>query len=118
MGGIDRRDVLRLGLLGSVTLWSGCSGGGESAQAEGPPAENPPPWNIAGLSLMEDSGQSLDLTETLPLGVRRGGVFSVHASGAPLPAGMNLSAAGILAVGKARVGETKGVVFAYAEPGD
>ncbi|HEU0198939.1 MAG TPA: hypothetical protein VFR86_00745 [Burkholderiaceae bacterium] len=110
----DRRKLLRLGLLGSAALWGGCSGGsdGDSAQAEGSRAQ----WNIAGLVFVQQSDQSIDLAETLPNDVRRGGTFSVHPGGAALPAGMMLSPAGRLAVGSAAVGQTSGVVFSYEEP--
>jgi hypothetical protein len=63
------------------------------------------------------SGATFDLAATLPSGIRRGGVFGVSSAGAFLPAGMTLTAAGILSVGSATVGSVVGVVFTYAEPG-
>jgi hypothetical protein len=66
------------------------------------------------LSFQVGSGATFDLAATLPSGVARGGVFGVSSSGAPLPNGMTLSAAGILATGSATVGEVVGVVFTYS----
>jgi hypothetical protein len=55
----------------------------------------------------------MDLAATLPAGVARGGTFGVSSAGAPLPAGMTLSSAGILAIGNATAGEVVGVIFTY-----
>lgn len=55
-----------------------------------------------------------NLVDTLPREVARGGVFSVHSSGAALPAGVTLTPAGLLSVlNSAPDGATAGVVFAY-----
>ena len=59
-------------------------------------------------------GQSIDLNNTLPANVRRGGVFSVDPSGAPLPDGLDLSAAGVLSA--SRIVFASGIVFRYVEP--
>jgi hypothetical protein len=53
---------------------------------------DPAPRLVAGSSPLV-----YDLASTLPDGIRRGGSFSVDASGAPLPVGVTLSAAGMLA---------------------
>ncbi|HTT12918.1 MAG TPA: hypothetical protein VMG60_18755 [Burkholderiaceae bacterium] len=63
------------------------------------------------------TGQTFDLTQTLPGTVAKGGTFGVSANGAPLPAGMTLSPAGIITVGSATIGQTTGVTFTYTEPG-
>ena len=60
---------------------------------------------------------TIDLNNTLPAGVVRGGVFSVDGSGARLPTGAALATNGLLTVAaSAVVGVTSGVVFAYAAP--
>jgi hypothetical protein len=66
--------------------------------------------------LLAGTGATFDLAGTLPSGVTRGGSFGVSPSGSALPGGMVLSAAGILSVGNAVVGQTSGVIFTYAEP--
>jgi hypothetical protein len=73
---------------------------------------DPAPRLVAGSSPLV-----YDLASTLPDGIRRGGSFSVDASGAPLPVGVTLSAAGMLAASDVAIaGATAGVVFRYAEP--
>lgn len=57
-----------------------------------------------------------DLASTLPPSVVRGGVFSIDPIGAPLPAGMELTRAGLLSAGTAAPSSMDGVVFAYEEP--
>ncbi len=58
--------------------------------------------------------QAIDLNDTLPAGVARGGTFSVDGSGAALPVGVTLSAGGILNVSAtATTGVTAGLIFAY-----
>lgn len=82
-----------------------------------PPAPNPPlPWNVTLPAFPTGTSSSFDLASTLPAGVMRGGEFGISASGATLPAGMTLSASGILSVGNATVGTAVGVIFTYAEP--
>lgn len=66
------------------------------------------------MSFQAGSGATFDLAATLPAGVARGGVFGVSSSGAPLPTGMTLTAAGILSTGAATVGEVVGVIFTYS----
>lgn len=62
------------------------------------------------------SGATLDLATTLPNGVSRGGSFGISPTGAQLPAGMTLTAKGILGVGSATEGAVVGVVFTYELP--
>jgi len=87
-------------------------------QAPAPPSPPPAPgpWGVGPLIFAVGSGATFDLAATLPNGVARGGTFGVAGSGAPLPAGMALSPAGILATGTATVGEVVGVVFTYSVP--
>lgn len=73
-------------------------------------------WSISPINLTAGSNGTVDLKLTLPAGVIGGGVFSVDATGAALPAGMTLSANGILSVGSASVATTAGVIFSYNEP--
>ena len=66
--------------------------------------------------LISGSGATFDLTTTLPTSVKRGGVFGIDSSGQRLPAGMSLSARGLLAVGTAAIGSVAGVIFTYDAP--
>jgi len=66
--------------------------------------------------LLVRSGATFDLATTLPAGASRGGRFGVDPSGAALPAGMALSAAGVLSVGTAVVSTVGGVLFTYETP--
>lgn len=75
-------------------------------------------WTInTPISFVEGSGDTIDLTKTLPSGTKPNGRFYVDTTSGPdLPAGMSLSSSGILSVGTASVAEVSGVVFAYDEP--
>jgi hypothetical protein len=66
--------------------------------------------------LIAGTGSTFDLNTTLPASAMRGGTYGIDASGARLPAGMSLSAAGILAVGSAILGSVTGVLFTYDAP--
>lgn len=113
-----------------IGFFQNCSSGFNSKQAEQAGLGSPNPNNPGGLnwnlptviSMVEDSGNTFDLKTTLPrdgngnLLVKAGGTFDVDPSGVALPGGMTLSAAGILDVGTASVGDTVGVVFSYTEP--
>jgi hypothetical protein len=86
-----------------------------------PPA--PPPvaangtWSIDPQpAFRQGDAQPYDLGETLPPDVLRGGRFGVSRTGAPLPGGMTLTAAGLLFAGNAAISRTDNVVFEYAEP--
>lgn len=60
---------------------------------------------------------TINLSDTLPSTVARGGTFLVSASGAPLPAGVGLVGNGTLTVSAdAMVGAASGVVFEYRAP--
>jgi hypothetical protein len=65
---------------------------------------------------VQGSQAPFDLAATLPADVRRGGIFGIDVSGAALPAGMTLTASGLLYAGVASIGTTPGVVFQYSEP--
>jgi hypothetical protein len=74
-------------------------------------------WTVAADGrLVLRPGSLIDLADTLPAGTRRGGVFSVDASGAPLPDGCVLSPSGLLHIGAAASASASGVVFSYAPP--
>jgi hypothetical protein len=132
MQDLSRRDTVALALGGCLSLFAAC-GGGDGAQAQTTPAPAPEPaapappppapaalpdWNLAQiLSFVAGTSATVQLTDTLPAGVARGGHFSVKASGAPLPSGATLSASGVLVVSAATpVGATSGVIFEYSEP--
>lgn len=139
---INRRRLLLLGLYGGSSLVSGCFWEGSSTdlQAAAPtpapapapsptptpapaPAPSPSPspsaqdWSVSPTPyFLAGTGGTFDLNSTLPAGVRKGGIFAIDPKGAPLPAGMVLSASGILSVGSAAAGRADGVIFTYAEP--
>ena len=75
-------------------------------------------WIVPPVYFAAGSGATVDLSSTLPSGVSKGGIFGISTTGAPLPAGMTLSPAGILAQGTAAEGPVVGVIFTYAEPAD
>ena len=140
MSKFSRRTLLMCGLFGTQALLAACGGGGSSdaqaatggklgepgvpvpspAPAPPPaPAPAPPPeWSVRqSLSFVAGALATIDLNDTLPTGVARGGVFSVDGSGAKLPVGSALTSNGLLTVlASAAVGVTSGVVFAYAAP--
>lgn len=76
----------------------------------------PGTWTVGGVLLVAGSDGTFDLRPTLPPGTPAGGTFDVDPSGAPLPAGMTLSADGILSVGTATAAVVDGVVFGYSTP--
>lgn len=131
---IKRRSFLVCSSLG-LPVWLGGCGGGQSnldtstEQALGTsptptpvaapaPPPSPPEWNVkAGLTFVAGATGVVDLNNTLPTGVSRGGTFSVDSTGAPLPVGTTLSADGKLTIASvATVGMTAGIVFAYTTP--
>lgn len=128
-----RRRLLGHGIALSVVMITGCRDGEISLPVGGDPAEPPAPapsappatppppaapqaWNPSVPPLLASTRSTFDLASTLPSSVPRGGKFGVDTIGAPLPAGMSLSAAGILAVGTAAIGAVTGVVFVYDLP--
>ena len=129
---LDRRRLLRRGLAVAAMALAGCRWESDSASPLGaPPSDepaavptpSPPPTSSAPQSwdpivppLLVGSHSTFDLSRTLPSSIARGGKFSVDTAGAPLPRGMSLSAAGLIAVGTAAIGSVVGVVFAYESP--
>lgn len=82
-----------------------------------PPPAAPKDWSVSPTPyFLTGTGSTFDLSSTLPTGVRKGGLFAVDPKGAQLPAGMVLSASGLLSVGNAAAGRADGVIFTYAEP--
>lgn len=83
------------------------------------PAPTPPTsthsaaWDPAVPPLLVGSSTSFDLSRTLPASIARNGRFGVDPAGAPLPAGMTLTPAGILSVGTAAIATVGGVIFTY-----
>ena len=132
MSTLSRRAVLIWGCLGSHALVAGCGGGGGSdapagqVTAAGAPVPAPAPAPVAAAAPTPVSGvpvavafvagahRSIDLNETLPADVPRGGSFSLDPNGASLPAGMSLASNGLLSVASnALTGVTTGLVFKY-----
>jgi hypothetical protein len=130
----NRRQALKFGVLACVSSLCGCGIGtndtsvGEpasstpsaapgSAWSEAPPPApelwDPSPWLV--LSSSEET-VTLDMSITLPAGVRRGGLFGLAADSRSLPAGAKLTPAGILSIDTSEVGYTSDLVFTYVEP--
>lgn len=128
MNGVNRRDATAWALSAGALLCAGRGGGLDAAATtladDLSPAPSPPPvadlpaWNMQQVwAFVAGAPASVDLAETLPAGLARGGRFGVHASGAPLAAGMTLTADGLLSVAAGTpVGATSGVVFEYSKP--
>ena len=123
---LDRRRLLRRGLAVAATALAGCRWESDSASPLGaPPSDgtvaaptpSPPPapadWTPTIPAMVVGSGASFDLASTLPVGAKRGGTFGIDPTGARLPVGMDLSAPGILSVGRANIGSVAGVIFTY-----
>ena len=132
MSTLSRRKVLIWGCLGSQALVAGCGGGGSSdspagqVSAAGAPVPAPAPAPVAApapvpvpgvpvaVAFVAGANRSIDLNETLPADVPRGGSFSLDVNGASLPAGMSLAANGLLSISStALTGVTTGLVFKY-----
>lgn len=75
-------------------------------------------WEIRQvLGFVAGAPSTINLGDTLPAGVTRGGVFLVSASGSPLPPGMTLASSGTLTVAATTlIGAASGVVFEYRAP--
>ena len=119
MTSAKRRDLLKLGAFGCATTLAGrarCYEGEPSlaqARSISPTVWDPSPW------LLLTTGKHtvrVDLSQTLPNGVSRGGTFSLASTSRSLPSGMSLSTQGILTVVDPIVGITSNIIFAYAEP--
>ena len=144
---ISRRAFVAGSLLGAQAFVTGCGGSGEgeahaavattalpsaSTAAVATPgavaAIQAPPQSVAAspvaewdlgetMAFVAGSNRTVDLNDTLPAGIARGGSFSLHNSGAALPASASLGANGILSIpAGVEVGATAGIVFAYREP--
>ena len=136
-----RRRLFKGAMAFAATTLAGCwwesvtslSRGGPSTDPAPPPSPMRPPapatnpastseestagsWAPCVPALIVGSNGSFDLNTTLPLNIKRGGIFEIDASGPPLPAGMSLTSTGILAVGTAAIGTVTGVVFTYDAP--
>lgn len=94
----------------------GC-GGTDSGSVAPTALSGPVAWNPGALLFLAGSFSSIDLAQTLPLGVRRGGVFSLAAGSSPLPAQLSLSPDGFLLAAEAPVSTTANIVFTYQQPG-
>ena len=119
----ERRQLLKQGLAVAAVAAMGIGSNGRAAPPRptsiGKSKDNADPstrvaWTprIPALPV----GGSFHLAATLPPIVPRGGRFGIDSSGAPLPAGVNLSESGILSAGTARTGKVVGVVFTYDTP--
>lgn len=59
---------------------------------------------------------SVDLSQALPIGVVRGGVFALAPGSHPLPPRLSLAPNGILSASAPGVGSIANIIFTYAEP--
>ena len=108
---VKRRELLKFGAFGSAIAVAGC---GRSAKDTFPKKVwDPTPWL---LFTAGESNVSLDLSLTLPTGIRSGGTFCLAATSSSLPSGMSLSAQGILTLANPIAGITSNIIFDYAEP--
>ena len=140
---VSRRLFLAIGFAAPAAGLSACGGGSNGAgstvtassvtpaPAAAPaattpstapaPVPSPAPalaWDLSrALYFVANGASSFDLSTTLPAGVTKGGTFGVDGSGTALPAGLTLSANGLLLVTvNAPAGDISGIVFAYNEP--
>lgn len=121
MKSVKRRELLKLSVIGCAITLAGCGGSDEgqvSEAAASPPVTPSAVWDPSP-SLVFTAGTSnvkIDLANTLPVGIKRGGVFSLATTSQALPSGVTLSAQGVVTVVNAAAGITSNIVFAYAEP--
>jgi hypothetical protein len=129
----DRRLALKFGLSACISALLGCGIGNNDdlplgglanlmPTAPDPPPDSPPlptsavwdpsPWLV--ISSIA-STVTIDMSITLPAGVRRGGIFGLAANSSALPEGATLSRAGILSVANSKV-STSNLIFTYSEP--
>jgi hypothetical protein len=94
----------------------GCGSGSSDSSSDVPALSGRVAWEPGPLLFVAESFASIDLSQTLPVGVRRGGVFSLAAGSRPLPAQLSLSPDGILRAAGAPVSSSANIVFAYQEP--
>lgn len=73
-------------------------------------------WVIPEIQVSNHVDQTIDLSHTLPPGMKYGGKFYVDSRGKSLPQGITLSSNGILSVKKDSANSVEGVIFAYHEP--
>lgn len=73
-------------------------------------------WDPGVLWLVAGDTAVIDLSKTLPVGIARGGTFSIDPSGQPLPTGVTLTPSGQLSGGGASMRSMTDVVFVYSEP--
>ena len=111
---VGRRTVLGFGLGAGALLILGCEVREQDSPASADISATSAAWVVNPPSFAVGGGGTFNLSNTLPIGVTRGGQFGVSSSGAKLPTGMTLTPAGILSVGSASVGSVAGVVFTYS----
>jgi hypothetical protein len=113
-----RRELLvsAIAAAAGAELLGCCGGNGDSASGAPPTLAGPVVWDPGPLLFVAGSFASIDLSQTLPVGMRRGGVFGLAAGSSPLPAQLSLSADGFLLAAGASVISTANLVFSYQEP--
>ena len=107
-----RRQLLKFYALGSAIALAGCGRSDKDILWHG--GWDPAPWLMFRAG---DSRVSVDLSLTLPAGVRSGGTFSVASTSDSLPPGISLSSQGILTALNPVEGITSNIIFTYSEPG-
>jgi hypothetical protein len=114
---MKRRDFLISALASAASVeLPGCAGSVGGAGEARSPATGAVVWNPAPLLFLAGSFSSIDLSMTLPAGIRRGGVFGLAAHSSPLPSHLKLSPSGILSADGPPVSVTSNVIFTYQEP--
>jgi len=117
---MQRRKFLISAVAGAASVQlAGCGGsGGGGSFGEAPPSALPGAvvWDPAPLLFLAGSFSSIDLTLTLPAGIRRGGIFGLAPNSDPLPPQLTLSPSGVLSSSGPPVSFTSNVVFTYQEP--
>ncbi len=114
-----RRDLLKLGAFGCAITLAGRvrSDAGEPSIAKARPVSptvwDPSPWLVFAATRHP---VRVDLSQTLPSGVSRGGTFSLASTSRSLPSGVSLSTQGVLTLVDPIAGITSNIIFAYAEP--
>ena len=104
------------GVQAATVLGCGGSSGDSSDPGSSAAPRDPGPWIPSALYFLADSQGSVDLSQSLPVGVVRGGTFQLAPGSSPLPPNLTLSPNGMLRAAMPAIGSTANIIFTYAEP--